>query len=126
MVVRAAAGIIKGSASSFMMTGVPRSRRPTSKTVVVTLEAPNSEFLGIMTAPYTVVINSDVGDRGRAPMPTRTPCHRRHGGAWFLEQLGRQRARSSSTTYRADDELRFTRNDNYWREPPPIRRDRDR
>ena len=50
---------IKGG-PSFMMDGVKSIEAADAHTLVVTMEAPNSEFLGILTAPYTGAINSDL------------------------------------------------------------------
>ena len=99
-----------------MMDGVTSIETPDDKTVVVTLSAPNSEFLGIMNAPYTGVINSDVAieqganaDEDADASDTAEP--------WFLEH-------SAGTgpfvlaTYRPNDELRLTRNESYWGDKP--------
>jgi peptide/nickel transport system substrate-binding protein len=56
---------LKGNAA-FMMDGVTSIEAPDEKTVVVTLDKPNSEFLGILAAPYTSVINSDVASKNGA------------------------------------------------------------
>ena len=50
---------------SFMMDGVTSIETPDAATVVVTMAASNSEFLGVLTAPYTGVINSDVAGKVR-------------------------------------------------------------
>jgi peptide/nickel transport system substrate-binding protein len=89
---------------------------PDAGTVVVKLAAANSEFLGILTAPYTGIVNSDLatqnGANANADADTTDQSE-----AWFL-------ANSAGggpfvlTTYRPDDELRLARNDNYWRDKP--------
>jgi peptide/nickel transport system substrate-binding protein len=103
---------IKGG-PSFMMDGVKSIEAPDAHTVVVTMEAPNSEFLGILTAPYTGVVNSDVASANGAnanadadQSDTSEP--------WFM-------ANSAGSGpyllagYKPDDELRFKANPNYKR-----------
>ncbi|MCI0430551.1 MAG: ABC transporter substrate-binding protein, partial [Rhodospirillales bacterium] len=103
---------IKGG-PSFMMDGVKSIEAPDAHTVVVTMKAPNSEILGILTAPYTAVVNSDVAAANGAnanadadQSDTSEP--------WFM-------ANSAGSgpyvlaSYKADDELRFMANPNYKR-----------
>lgn len=104
------------SGPSFMMEGVASIDAPDAATVVVKLAAPNSEFLGILAAPYTGIVNSDLatenGANANADADTTDQSE-----AWFL-------ANSAGagpfvlTTYRPDDELRLARNDQYWRDKP--------
>ena len=101
---------IKGG-PSFMMDGVKSIEAPDAHTVVVTMDAPNSEFLGILTAPYTGAINSDVaianGANANADADKSDTAE-----AWFM-------ANSAGSgpyvlaDYKADDELRFKANPNY-------------
>jgi peptide/nickel transport system substrate-binding protein len=101
---------IKGG-PSFMMDGVKSIEAPDAHTVVATMEAPNSEFLGILTAPYTGAINSDVaianGANANADADKSDTSE-----AWFM-------ANSAGSgpyvlaDYKADDELRFKANPNY-------------
>ena len=103
---------IKGG-PSFMMDGVKSIEAPDAHTVVVTMEAPNSEFLGILTAPYTGAVNSDVaianGANANADADKSDTSE-----AWFM-------ANSAGSgpyvlaDYKADDELRFKANPNYKR-----------
>jgi peptide/nickel transport system substrate-binding protein len=103
---------------SFMMDGVTSIETPDAATVVVTMAAPSSEFLGVLTAPYTGVINSDVAvaagavaDAEAATKDTSEP--------WFLENSAGS-GPYVLATYRPDDELRLKRNDAYWGTPPAI------
>ena len=104
------------SGASFFMDPVQSLETPDAKTVVVTLSAPNSEFLGIMNAPYTGITNSDIAieqganaDEDADASDTAEP--------WFL-------ANSAGSgpfvleTYRPDDELRLARNESYWGDQP--------
>ena len=64
-----------------------RTRTPSSSSVA----APNSEFLNIVAAPYTAVVNSKVASP-MAPWPMPTPSTKDNAEAWFLQQLRRQRS----------------------------------
>jgi peptide/nickel transport system substrate-binding protein len=108
---------IQGS-PSFMMSGVSAIETPDEHTVVVSMEAPNSEFLGILTAPYTIVINSDAAIEAGA-IAGDDAATADNAEAWFLSNSAGS-GPYVLDTYRVDDELRFARNDNYWRDPPPI------
>jgi peptide/nickel transport system substrate-binding protein len=106
---------LKGGAS-FFMDPVQKIETPDEKTVVVTLSAPNSEFLGIMNASYTGVTNSDVALEHGAnakddadASDTAEPwllANSAGSGPFLLE------------TYRPNDELRLKRNDHYWGDQP--------
>jgi peptide/nickel transport system substrate-binding protein len=108
---------IQGS-PSFMMSGVSAIETPDAHTVVVRMEAPNSEFLGILTAPYTIVINSDAAIEAGA-VAGADAATTDNAEAWFLSNSAGS-GPYVLHTYRVDDELRFARNDNYWRAAPPI------
>lgn len=109
---------VQGDAS-FMMSLVQSIETPDDKTVVVTMASPNSEFMGVLTAPYTGIINSDVaaenGASAAADANTADTAE-----TWF-------QANSAGSgpyvlaSYAPDDELRFTVNENYWGEAPAIR-----
>ncbi|MET3578178.1 peptide/nickel transport system substrate-binding protein [Mesorhizobium robiniae] len=104
--------------ASFMMSLVKSIDTPDPKTVVVTMESSNSEFIGVLTAPYTVIINSDVaaaaGAKADADASTTDTAE-----GWFL-------ANSAGSgpyvlkSYAPDDELRFVRNDKFWGKAPAI------
>lgn len=101
---------VKGSAA-FMMDGVTSVEAKDAHTVVVTLAAPSSEFLNIVSAPYTGIINSDVaaanGANANADADKSDTAE-----AWFL-------ANSAGSgpyvlaNYKPDDELRFKANPEY-------------
>jgi len=103
---------VKGG-PSFMMDGVKSIEAADAHTLVVTMEAPNSEFLGILTAPYTGAINSDVAianganaDADAEKTDTADP--------WFLANSAGS-GPYMLASYKPDDELRFTANPNYKR-----------
>jgi len=101
---------IKGG-PSFMMDGVKSIETPDAHTVVVNMDNPNSEFLGILTASYTGVVNSDVamahGANDHADADKTDTAE-----AWFL-------AHSAGSgpyvlaDYKPDDEVRFKANPHY-------------
>jgi len=108
---------MKGSASYFM-DGVKSVEAPDAHTVVITMSAPNSEFIGIMAAPNTGIINSDAaiaqGALANADAATKDPAE-----PWFL-------ANSAGSgpyvleSYKPNDELRLKINDKYWGTKPAI------
>ena len=106
---------MKGGAS-YMMDGVASIEAPDAHTVVAKLSAPNSEFVGILTAPYTGIINSDVAMANRANANADADKSDQ-AEAWFL-------ANSAGSgpfmleAYKPDDELRLKRNDAYWGTKP--------
>lgn len=104
---------------SFMMKAVIAIDTPDDKTVVVKMDSPNSEFIGILTAPYTGIINSDVASANGATAGTDATTAD-SAETWFL-------ANSAGSgpyvldTYRPDDELRFRANDKFWGTAPAIK-----
>ena len=103
---------------SFMMDGVTAIETPDAQTVVVTMAAPSSEFLGVLTAPYTGVINSDVAAAGGAVADAEAAT-KDTSEPWFLENSAGS-GPYVLATYRPDDELRLKRNDAYWGTAPAI------
>ncbi len=62
---------LEGSAS-YLMSGVTSVEAPDDQTVVVTMEAPNSAFINIVSAPYMGIVSQALaeangGDRRRRP-----------------------------------------------------------
>lgn len=103
---------------SFMMSGITSIETPDEKTVIVNMESPNSEFIGILAAPYVGIINSDVASENGATAGEDAATSDQ-AETWFL-------ANSAGSgpyvldTYRPDDELRFRVNESYWGDAPPI------
>jgi len=108
---------LKASASYFM-DGVKSIEAPDAHTVVITMAAPNSEFIGMMAGPETGIINSDVaiahGALANADAATKDSAD-----PWFL-------ANSAGSgpyvleSYKPNDELRLKINDKYWGTKPAI------
>lgn len=98
---------------AFMMDGVTGIEAKDANTVVVTMAAPNSEFLGILTAPYTGVVNSDVAAANGATADAEAD-KTDTSEPWFM-------ANSAGSgpyvlaNYKADDELRLKANPHYTR-----------
>jgi peptide/nickel transport system substrate-binding protein len=99
-----------------MMDSVASIETPDEHTVVAKLNASNSEFLGVLTAPYTGVINSDVAIANKANA-NQDADSTDQAEPWFL-------ANSAGSgpfvldSYKPDDELRLKRNDAYWGTKP--------
>ena len=106
---------IKGN-PSFFVEGVTAMETPDDKTVVITLGAPDSEFLNKLTAGFTGIINSDVaiaaGATADADAATTDKAEN-----WFLTNSAGS-GPFKLANYRPDDELRLARNDAYWATKP--------
>ena len=103
---------------AYLLDTVTSIETPDAGTVVVTLSAPNAEFLGSLTAPYAGIINSDVlkengGDAG-ADAATKDTAEQ-----WLLANSAGAGPFVLSA-YSPDHELRLKRNDNYWGEKPSV------
>lgn len=108
---------VKGGIA-YILDNVKSIDTPDAGTVVVTLTAPNSEFVGSLTAPYAGIINSDVvaehgGDAGADAATKDTAeqwllANSAGAGAYVLE------------SYSPSHELRLKRNENYWGKKPAV------
>lgn len=108
---------IKGGIA-YILDNVKTIETPDAGTVVVTLTAPNSEFVGSLTAPYAGIINSDLvaqngGDAGADAATKDTAeqwllANSAGAGPYVLE------------SYSPSHELRLKRNDNYWGKKPAV------
>ena len=102
--------------ASFLADGIESIETPDPQTVVVTLSAPDPEFLGKVSSPYGAIINADVAkENGATDGPDADTTDQ--GEAWLLENSAGSGAYVLES-YRPDDELRLTANPNYWREAP--------
>jgi peptide/nickel transport system substrate-binding protein len=104
---------IKGNPSYFV-DSVTSIETPDDKTVVITLSAPNAEFLGMLTAPYTGVVNSDVAAAAGAIAAENDPAE-----GWFRDNSAGSGPYINGG-WKPDEELRFKANTNYWRTKPDI------
>lgn len=103
---------------SFFVEGVSDIGVPDARTVVITMAKSNSEFINILTAPYTGVVNSDMAMQIGA---TSAGDAAEKDGAenWFLTHS----AGSGPYVlggYRPDEELRLKRNESYWKGPTAV------
>lgn len=102
--------------ASFLAAGIDSIDSSDPGTVVVTLSAPDPEFLGKVSSPYGAIINSDVAaEHGATAGPDASQSDK--GEAWLLENSAGSGAYVLDS-YRPDDELRLVANENYWREAP--------
>jgi peptide/nickel transport system substrate-binding protein len=106
---------IKGS-PSFFMDGVTSIETPDAATIVVTLDAPNGEFINKLAAGFTGIINSDVASANGATADASADTSDKAEN-WFLANSAGS-GPFKLVTYRPDDELRLARNDAYWGEKP--------
>ena len=97
---------------SYLMESLASIETPDAQTVVVKLTAPNSEFLGILTAPYTGVVNSDVAAAAGAIAAENDPAE-----GWFRDNSAGSGPYVNGG-WKPDEELRFNANTNSWREKP--------
>lgn len=103
---------IKGGAS-FLMDSVKSIDTPDAHTVVVHLSRPNSEFLNILTAPYTGIVNSKVAmANGAIATPGADTADK--GESWFLQNSAGSGA-YKLVDYKPGEELRFKANPQYKR-----------
>ena len=106
---------IKGN-PSFFMDGVQSIEIKDPKTVVITLAAPNSEFLNKLSAGFTGVVNSDVAIAQGATADADADKSDK-AEAWFLAHSAGS-GPFTLASYKPDDELRLARNDAYWGTKP--------
>ncbi len=101
---------VKGGAA-FLMDGVNSVEAKDAHTVVVTLAGPSSEFLNILSAPYTGIVNSDVaGANGATDAADAETTDKAE--SWFLTNSAGSGAYVLAN-YKPDDELRFKANPEY-------------
>jgi peptide/nickel transport system substrate-binding protein len=102
---------IKGGAA-YLMDSLKSIDASDPETVVITTKTPNSEFLGILSATYTGIINSKFasahGANAKADAATSDTAD-----TWFLSHSAGSGA-FTLQSYKADDALRLKRNDIYW------------
>lgn len=108
-------GNIKGS-PSYLMDGVASIETPDPATVVVTLAAPNAEFVNKLSAGFAAIINSDLAIAEGATADAEAD-KTDQAEAWFLSHSAGS-GPFKLAAYRPGEELRLTRNDAYWGEKP--------
>lgn len=106
---------IKGS-PSFFMDGLKSVEAKDATTVVVTLDAPNGEFLNKLTAGFTGIINSTLATRNGATAGADAATSDK-AETWFLNNSAGSGPFKLSA-YQPDSELRLVRNDGYWAVKP--------
>ncbi|XDA97900.1 ABC transporter substrate-binding protein [Sulfitobacter sp. LCG007] len=106
---------LKASAS-FIMEGMVTTEAVDPKTVKVTVESPNSEFLNKLSAPYTGILNADMLKEAGA-LATEDAAESDRAESWFLEHSAGS-GPFVLASYSPESELRLKRNDAYWGEAP--------
>jgi peptide/nickel transport system substrate-binding protein len=106
---------LKGS-PSFLMDGTQSIEAVDAKTVKITVDAPNSEFLNKVSAPYTGILNSEAAKAGGA-VGDETADTADGAEGWFLENSVGSGPFVLSN-YAPEDELRLARNDAYYADAP--------
>lgn len=105
---------------SFLMEGLVSAEAVDARTIKFTVEAPNSEFLNKVSAPYTGIINAEMAEANGASA-AEDAAETDTAEAWFLSNS----AGSGPFTlenYSPDAELRLAVNDAYWGEAPAFSR----
>jgi peptide/nickel transport system substrate-binding protein len=106
---------VKGS-PSFLMDGTKSIEAIDTHTVKVTVDAPNSEFLNKVSAPYTGIINAEAAMAGGA-IGDETAATADTAEGWFLENSVGSGPFVLSR-YAPEDELRLARNESYYGAAP--------
>lgn len=101
---------------SFLMDGVTEIEAPDAHTVRITLDAPNSEFLNKLSAPYAGIVNADMAQEAGA-IADESAAESDRAEGWFLENSAGS-GPFTLANYSPENELRFARNDAYWGEAP--------
>jgi len=101
---------------SFLMDGTSSIEAVDAQTVRITVDAPNSEFLNKVSAPYTGIINAEAAMLGGA-IADETAATADTAEGWFLENSVGS-GPFVLARYAPEDELRLTRNDSYYGPAP--------
>ena len=101
---------LEGS-SSYLVSGIDTIETPDAQTVVVNMSSPNSAFLAQVNAPYLGIMNSVMAQANGATTDPATDTAEQ----WFLANSAGS-GPFALASYAEGNELRFARNDSYWRE----------
>ncbi|HWM19911.1 MAG TPA: ABC transporter substrate-binding protein [Ilumatobacteraceae bacterium] len=104
---------LEGSAS-YLMSGVTSIEAPDDQTVVVTMEAPNSAFINIVSAPYMGIVSQALAEANGATADETDSAEQ-----WFLSNSAGS-GPFVLDSYTEGDQLVLARNDAYWGEPSPF------
>lgn len=108
---------IKGG-MAYLLDGVDAVEAPDERTVIIKLKAPNAEFVGSLTAPYTGILNSDVviangGDAG-------ADAANKDKAEQWLSANSAGAGPFVLSSFSPNHELRLKRNENYWGNRPAV------
>ena len=109
---------VKGGAA-YLADAIASVEAPDPHTVVATMAAPNSEFLGILTAVNLAVVNSDVATAQGATAASDADKTDKAEG-WFLENSAGS-GPYVLASYKPNEELLLKQNENYWGPKPAFK-----
>ncbi len=101
---------------SFLMEGLVSAEAIDPRTIKITVEAPNSEFLNKVSAPYTGIVNAEVAKAAGA-IGDETAAEADKAEPWFMANSAGS-GPFALAGYSPEAELRLARNDDYWGEAP--------
>lgn len=96
---------------SFLMEGLTGAEAVDDRTVKFTVDAPNSEFLNKVSAPYTGIINAEVAEANGA-VADETAAEADEAESWFLSNSAGS-GPFALANYAPESELRLARNESY-------------
>lgn len=108
---------IKGN-GAFLAEPVSSIETPDAKTVIISLSAPNSEFLNQVSAGFLGIINSDVAIANGA-LSDATAADKDKSENWFLTHSAGS-GPFVLASYEPNSELRLKRNPAYWRKAAAV------
>ncbi len=106
------------SNASFLVDPIASIEAPDAATVVIKLTAPNSEFTQMLSSPPMAIINSDVASENGA-VADATADQADKAEPWFNANSAGAGA-FVLEKYEPESELRYKRNENYWKTPPHL------
>ncbi|WP_225029830.1 ABC transporter substrate-binding protein [Xinfangfangia pollutisoli] len=104
--------------AGYLLAGIETIEAVDDQTVAIRLKDPNSELLGLLSAPYAGILNSDlVAEHGGLADETADTADTAE--AWLMENSAGAGPFVLSS-YLPGESLRLTRNETYWGDKPQI------
>lgn len=104
---------LEGSAS-YLVAGVQSIEAPDPQTVVVTMDAPNSAFINVVSAPYMSIVSKAQAEANGATTDAQDGAEQ-----WFLSNSAGS-GPFVLESYTEGDQLVLARNEEYWGDPSPF------